>query len=127
MKYKRIDGKDLKLTIPLISSSELKKTYCSIFAELAEWLCALSELLCPLSNIKNRSLIYCLDSGNTDIAQALEYARLYVHDPAYGKRDYARNVVILISDGIATRNVHQTIHVKYFLMFCVVIAHSWSN
>ena len=50
--------------------------------------------------------------GNTDTAQALDMAKIYVHQPAYGKRDNVRSVVVLITDGISTRNAEFTVQVK---------------
>ena len=114
-----------KLTIPFISASELNKTDWSTQKNFGDvnvvCLWSVCFWLHEGSNVnKKRTYVCHLVSGNTDIAQALDYAKIYVHDSAYGKRDYARSVVILITDGIATRNAQHTVQVKYFFrQFCM--------
>ena len=50
-------------------------------------------------------------TGNTDTAQALDLARIYAHDPTYGRRDGVRSVAVIITDGISTRNHQYTVQV----------------
>ncbi len=42
-------------------------------------------------------------------------AKIYVHDEAYGKRENARSVVILITDGLSNKNSDYTKQVRMLI------------